>query len=88
MSKSAWTGQPAIALARHYLSAAQFHTIDSSPSLAFSALAQAAAQIALVEQRQEQNEHLEQIRNHLDDISTVLRNAEGAGGAIKIDVLE
>jgi len=49
-------------------------------------MAQAAALIALVERLDEQNEHLDYIRNHLDDIGTVLLNASGPMGAISIDV--
>ena len=47
-------------------------------------LAQAAAAIALVERMDTQNEHLDAIRNHLDDIASVLLNAEGADGALKV----
>ena len=48
-------------------------------------IALAAVGIAILDQLQVQNEHLEAIRNHLDDIGTTLLNAAGAGGAIKVD---
>lgn len=48
---------------------------------------QAAAQIAIAEQLAAHNEHLAFIRGHLDDIASVLLNAAGPDGAIKIDVL-
>jgi len=49
--------------------------------------AQAAALIALVEKVEAQNEHLGFIRDHLDDIGTVLLNSAGPMGSINIRVL-
>jgi hypothetical protein len=50
--------------------------------------AQAAALIAIAERLEVQNEHLEYIRNHLDDIGTALVGAVGRTGGICVDVLE
>jgi len=47
--------------------------------------AQAAALIALAEQMGIIAEHLGFIRSHMDDVSGVLLNAQGADGVIKVD---
>ena len=64
--------------------------LQFAPVLA--AEAQAAAMISVAEQMGAQNallatitEHLEFIRSHMDDVGTVLLNAQGADGVIKVD---
>jgi len=47
-------------------------------------MALAAAMIAATERLDEQNKHLEQICNHLDDIGTTLLDARGPDGALKV----
>ena len=46
--------------------------------------AQAAALIAIAEQMSKHNDHLSDIRCHLDDLLTIFQNAEGPDGAIKV----
>ena len=68
-----------------FLDASTRHSMNHLPVGDVTQLARAAALIAIAERMDEQNKSLELIASRLDDLSSVLWNVAGAGGAIKID---
>lgn len=57
---------------------------ENCDPLVSAAITQAAALIAIAERLDTQNEHLSDIRCHLDDILAVLQKATVPGGAFKV----